>query len=100
MTDLDLAPKDYSATRRQQIDFYGAKALNHNNSRFKIKDMISPSADWSNPCHAPQQTSKNALDTIQERRGRKQRVNDSQIMLTDKVNPAPKERIPDSGPIS
>jgi len=49
MTNLEMLPRDYTATKRSQKEFYGERAEQHNNSRFKQKDLISAGADWSNP---------------------------------------------------
>ena len=51
-----------------------------NQKRFKVEEMISPAADWANPQHQPTQNRKNKeLGVIVERRGRKQRANDSHM---------------------
>ena len=33
--DIELVPKDYDATKRSQKEFYGDRAADHQNSRFK-----------------------------------------------------------------
>ena len=33
--DIQLIPKDYDATKRSQQEFYGDRAVDHQNSRFK-----------------------------------------------------------------
>lgn len=77
MTQFEMLPKDYSATKRSQKEFYGERAEGCDSSRFKQRDLIAANADWSNPQHAPQFTNKNYMAPIPERRTRKQRVNDS-----------------------
>lgn len=46
------------------------KASEHQ-KRFKVEEMISPAADWSNPQHQPTRNRKNTeLGVVVERRGR------------------------------
>jgi hypothetical protein len=59
MTKLEMIPKDYSATKRSQWEYYGDRAQLCTKNRFQLQDLISPAASSQNPQHAPQFTQKN-----------------------------------------
>jgi len=69
-SELEVLPKDYNATKRSQLEFYGERAKYLTNSRFTITN-----ADHqvnSGKCSTD-------LGIINERRSRKQRANDTNL---------------------
>jgi hypothetical protein len=68
-SELEVLPKDYNATKRSQLEFYGERAKYLTNSRFTINN-------------ADQQINSGKttdLGIINERRSRKQRANDTNL---------------------
>jgi len=68
-TELVVLPKDYNATKRSQLEFYGERGKYLTNSRFTINNA-------DNQINSGKTSD---LGIINERRSRKQRANDTNL---------------------